>query len=458
MTARRDSNGRQPVWARRWRRLAWLVVCNLASAGVGLAAVMAGGEAWRRLTVPFGRSHDVAQFVPGVGVMPIPHAEARKTNQRDFWTVTRANSLGFFDREPPARARAASACHVAVIGDSFVEAMQVPVEDKLQVRLEALAAARVPELDVLATAFGRSGSGQVAQLAFYDEYVRPLAPKLVVLVFVDNDFIDNFTPLEALAASVPNGLGYRTAVRDGQGGFQLVPPSPASPRGRSPSPKRWLLSGPWSDGRSPVDGLLNRVEAHTWFGRWLAAIGLKARRSVRERILENLDRTPHLATAWDDLSWVTGMAPDETLQHVFARPTLPPALASGLDYTAFALAQFKARAHRDGFSLVMLATNDVGATGTPMFDRIARLASDAGIEIINLHDHITRQGGRVDEARWKHDSHWTPRGHLWAAEALLEYLARRQGICASGNAQRAGFVSSPETAAPETGPREADPA
>ena len=456
MTARRDRNGRQPVWARRWRRLVWLVVCNLAGAGVGLAAVMAGGEAWRRLTVPFGYTHSDGQFVPAVGMMPIPHAEARKTNQREFWTVMRANSLGFYDREPPNRARAASACHVAVIGDSFVEAMQVPVENKLQVRLEALAAERLPELDVLANGFGRSGSGQVAQLAFYDEYVQPLAPKLVVLVFVDNDFIDNFTPLAALAASVPNPLGYRTAVRDGQGGFQLVPPSPASPRGRPPSPKRWRLAGPWSDGRSLVDRVLNRVEARTWFGRWLAAIG-KVRRPVRERIQENLDRKPHLAAAWDDLSWVEEMAPDETLQHVFARPTLPLALAAGLDYTAFALAQFKARAHRDGFSLVMLATNDVGATGTPMFDRIARLAGDAGIDVINLHDHITRQGGRVAEARWKYDSHWTPQGHRWAAEALLEYLMHRQGICAS-DVQGAGLLNSPETGAPETGPREVDSA
>ena len=454
MTAR-DRNGRQPVWARRWRRLAWLFVCNLAGAGVGLAAVMAGGEAWRRLTVPFGYSHSDGQFVHAVGVMPIPNADARKTNQREFWTVMRANSLGFYDREPPNRARAAAACHVAVIGDSFVEATQVPIEDKLQVRLEALAAERLPELDVLATGFGRSGSGQVAQLAFYDEYVWPLTPKLVVLVFVDNDFIDNFTPLAAVAAPVPNPLGYRTAVRDGQGGFRLLPPSPASPPGRPPSPKRWLLAGP-SDGRSLVDRVLNRVEAHTWFGRWLAAVG-KVRRPIRERIQENLDRKPHLATAWDDLSWVEGMAPDETLQQVFARPTLPPALAAGLDYTAFALAEFKTRAQRDGFSLVMLATNDVGATGTPMFDRIARLASDAGIDVVNLHDHITRQGGRVAEARWKYDSHWTPQGHRWAAEALLEYLMHRQGICAS-DVQGAGLLNSPETGAPETGPREVDSA
>ena len=79
-------------------------------------------------------------------------------------------------------------CHVSVIGDSFVDAMQVPVAAKVHVRLEALAARRLPRLDVTTSAFGMFDTGQIAQLPFYDTYARRLHPKLLVLVFFHNDF------------------------------------------------------------------------------------------------------------------------------------------------------------------------------------------------------------------------------------------------------------------------------
>ena len=62
-------------------------------------------------------------------------AEVRWTNGLDFWTVSRTNSPGFLDREPPDPERAAASRHVAVFGDSFVEAKEVAVADKFHVRL-----------------------------------------------------------------------------------------------------------------------------------------------------------------------------------------------------------------------------------------------------------------------------------------------------------------------------------
>ncbi len=173
----------------RWvlRLLGWNAL--LLFAGVVLIAM--AGEAHLRLTMPFMTSSEPLEFVPNVGILRPPNTEIRSTNGLDFWNVSRTNSLGFLDREPPTPERAAATCHISMIGDSFVEAREVPIHDKFQVRLEELAADELPHLNITTSAFGIQHTGQVQQLPFYDEYARLLHPKLLVLVFVSNDFTNN---------------------------------------------------------------------------------------------------------------------------------------------------------------------------------------------------------------------------------------------------------------------------
>ena len=151
---------------RTFVRLARLAGWNAALVLAGLALVAVAGEAYLRLSGAFVASALPLRFVPGVGLLYEPHAEVRHTNGLDYWTIQRANSLGFLDREPPAPERAAASCHVAVIGDSFVDAKEVAIADKLHVRLEALAAAVLPELDVTTSAYAQFGTAQASQLPF----------------------------------------------------------------------------------------------------------------------------------------------------------------------------------------------------------------------------------------------------------------------------------------------------
>ncbi len=174
-------------------RAALRVVCWNALLLLGVpGGIAVGYEVWFREALPFdSKSRQPGEFVPGVGRHPAPNAEVRWTNLREFWTVERTNSLGFLDREPPSPERAAASCHVAFVGDSFVEAAQVGIADKLQVRLEKSATERLPQLDVTTSAWGRQRTGQIAQLPYYEKWARRLRPKLVVLVFVPNDWSEN---------------------------------------------------------------------------------------------------------------------------------------------------------------------------------------------------------------------------------------------------------------------------
>ena len=46
-----------------------------------------------------------------------------------------------------------------------------------------------------------------------------------------------------------------------------------------------------------------------------------------------------------------------------------------------------------------------------------------------MHDYIPGQGREAGESRFGNDIHWNATGHLWAAEALLEWLARNRHAC-----------------------------
>ena len=78
-----------------------------------------------------------------------------------------------------------------------------------------------------------------------------------------------------------------------------------------------------------------------------------------------------------------------------------------LDFTAFALDQFRERAERDGAALAILSSHTMGTRGVPGFDRLAALAESRGIPVIDQYDYILRQGAKPwRDATWAHDGHW----------------------------------------------------
>ena len=409
----------------RLRRILSLIGWNALLFIAGAVLVVMAGEVYLRLTVPFMESFSTSEFVPNVGYVRTPDTEIRHTNRLDFWTVSRVNSLGFLDREPPSPERAAAGCHIAMIGDSFVEAMEVPIEDKFHVRLEALAARALPHLDVTTSAFGRSYTAQVQQLPFYDEYARHLRPKLLVLVFVPNDLRDNSPILRALELGWdPEYPPQPILERNQDGAMQLRPPHPDHEKFRLPR-----RPGPES---RIVRAAKRKVKEVSWFASWLDA---------RKDLLISFDPAIARATRRELLSQRPGYAallegwqpaPERAIESMVTGDDRPPALEEAWEYTAFAMEQFRERAERDGARLVILASHRLKLVYAEagMFDRLGEVAAALGIPVIDQADYILRQGGRLGKAQWRHDAHWNVAGHRWAAEALLEWLKDNQETCA----------------------------
>lgn len=111
-----------------WKLLAIQLVAVLALLGALL-------EIWARWTLPPDRFVWLTAQVPGVGTLLQPNARVVATNGLDFTVEARSNEVGFLDRPLPPLVKPPGICRVAILGDSFVEAAQVPIDDKVQVRL-----------------------------------------------------------------------------------------------------------------------------------------------------------------------------------------------------------------------------------------------------------------------------------------------------------------------------------
>ena len=406
---------------RKTRRVLRLIGWNLLLTLAGLALIALTGEVYLRLKrpmMPFTTKIPL-HFVPKVGLMLKPNAEVRWSNHRDFWTIQRTNSLGFLDREPIRSERAAESCHIAVIGDSCVEAREVPIADKFHIRLEELAARQLPHLDITTSAFGISDTGQINQLPYYDEFARHLSPKLVVLVFVHNDFRNNSPVLSTLwRRFYPDRQPFVTATRDENGAMKLRPPHPDWQRFRLPRARDRHIAKDQQHWSYFVQGLHNNIS--TLFP-------------------SQQPQQPQL-TAWIKLvsghpgyeSLFSGWQPKTRaeIRQQFEKKTLLPAFEKELAFTAFALDQFKERTERDGASLVILASHTMGTRGHALFDHMSALTEVRGIPVIDQYDYIRHQGADPErDPRWATDFHWNIQGHQWAAEALLEYLKENPEIC-----------------------------
>lgn len=128
----------------------------------------------------------------------------RFTPGREYWHFKEndhpisgaINALGWRDVER-SREKQGGVLRVAVIGDSFVEALQVEL-DSTFCRLAERELSRRMARPVEVMNFGRSGTTTSEQLLVLESDVLPCAPDLVVLLFVPGNDIGDVSPATAL--------------------------------------------------------------------------------------------------------------------------------------------------------------------------------------------------------------------------------------------------------------------
>jgi len=119
---------------------------------------------------------------PVLGVRLTPGARGWWTQEeREFLVPVEVNHLGLRDRERD-HAKPPGVFRVLLLGDSFVEAMHVPIEATIGYRLEeALNTPGGPRVEVLNA--GVSGYGTASEVLFFEREGKRYAPDVVVLAF-----------------------------------------------------------------------------------------------------------------------------------------------------------------------------------------------------------------------------------------------------------------------------------
>ena len=411
--------------SKRRRGFAWSnVALTIASLTLSLLVV----ELALRWRYPIRQSTLTSIFDPRVGLIYKPGSEMQHTNYSDYDVRQRANSLGFLDREPPG-AKEPGTFRILVLGDSFVEAQQVPIADKLHVLLEGMLAKRYPGRRFQTAALGHFGAGTAAELAYYETYGRAFRPDLVVVVFVHNDFADS----SPLIGSVTNGFWpehppWPLFEPDANGGFrQLTADSALSRKMIDIQPVPEIAFG------------LRERLGRSLLVRW--AITVADRRWRLSHARQTEIETRRLARLRTDPRYASRLAgwryPDDLDKNdMFFAKEMPPVFEEAEAITDHAFALLAEAGRRDGFKLLVLPIPYVSVTPWWKRDqreivdkgqllRLQRIAARHDFPLLDLATAFAKRGNPKD-AEWPHDSHWSPTGHRWTAEAIAEFIAAHE--------------------------------
>ena len=378
-------------------------------------------ETYFRIRFPFGATAWPGEFDVIYGWRFSPGETVRHTNWLDYATETPINSLGFLDREPPV-ARADDEFRIVVLGDSFVEAAQVAIDDKFHVVLEDELEAAAFSRPVRTQAFGYSGCGTSNVIPYYREFGRALQPDVVVVLFVSNDLANNSPLLE----SVRNGWHPYKPPRlfyewDGKTAREVP------------------IVADWSDHVLPVEALAMADPGFAdtllgWSRTWTFASAKLGRSRVIGSYRELLARRcDHLRSMDEDFAgMLDGLDPRvDDLDFVFYAEDLPKVCEMALGSTRAAFEELKRECAADGAELVVVLHE--GCSGSPGLgadrkaipngyrDRVVAAADAVGVKTFDLAPVIDARGARKD-AHFPHDGHWSAQGHRWVAEGLAEFF------------------------------------
>ncbi len=172
------------------RRREWLAGVVLAGVSVLMAcgAIELGVRALHLVPDRFWAPDPVrgARLIAG-------HAGWWTQEEREFVVPVRINALGLRDAER-VYAKPPGVFRILVLGDSFVEAMHVPLEATFPRLLESRLRTAAGDTRVEVISAGVSGYGTASEVLYFEQDGKRFAPDLVVLAFYPGNDVKNNSP------------------------------------------------------------------------------------------------------------------------------------------------------------------------------------------------------------------------------------------------------------------------
>ncbi len=269
---------------------------------------------------------------------------------------------------------------IAVIGDSYVEALQVDFDKSFPYLLEKKLSKKNPQKRLQSYSFGHTGANLAQNLVVFKNASQLYRPDLAVLFLIHNDFLESFEG---------HGRVDNSTLRLEGGSYVLVPPRPADTM------------------------QMKRLFRNSALVRYLV---------VNHRVLEKIRFIRN---------WYYG-----DTRKVDANVSLEKAETFSEEQfrkmLAYTFGEFKKQAEKTGTQLLFVINTprfpeDVATHGEKSamsrFNRMSKEAADAlGIPFMDLtpvfQESWKKNGQRH---KWVIDSHWNANGH----EVVSEVLSRR---------------------------------
>lgn len=338
---------------------------------------------------------------PVLGTRLIPGQGGWWTQEElEFRTPVQINREGFHDIDH-VREKPAGVTRILILGDSFIEALQVPLEASVARQLQAALDPTGKKVEVIS--MGISGFGTAGELLLYERFGRAYAPDIVIVNFYAGNDVRNNSPV--LEPGLP-------PVYAADGSVERIV-APKRPRER---------------------GIIGRLLA------WSQSYRFIRKRIVTQnpRLAATLARFGLLsAKLLDRVPSVDGVPVD---YWVFAKNGGPQAAQwdDAWRHTEQLLQRFRATVERDGARFMMsLATlreriypeswSAILGTYPAMQQiewdlaapeaRVERWCRTHDVSCISLTPVFLSQ---KDDARlhWVYDGHWTEAGHALAAKSI----------------------------------------
>jgi len=350
----------------------------------------------------------------------------------EFQAPVHINARGLRDREIGYE-KPAGVYRVLVLGDSFVEALQVPLEVTFAKQLEALLSAPEHPVEVINAGVGGWGTDQEA--IFYAIEGFRYEPDLVLLFFFPhNDVLNNYEPLETARV---HGMIQKPFFQL-EGTNLITPTFPFTYSETSKATSAPLLS---------VSEWLNRHSA------------------LYRLIVPYLRENPFILGTLGSSGLLGGIAvfiaqdPPVPLSYSIYHSTIDPQWQAAWDLTAAIIQRLAMEVHAHGgeLAVVVVAAPEqiyperwtAVLQRYPQMEnqdwdleapnrRIAHLLKEAGIAYVDLLPTFRAAAAQPDAAplHFRRDGHWTPAGHQLVAKALAPFLADLLDIPLPGEPQK----------------------